>query len=563
MEIKWIENKEKFDENLIKKICKEFEIDSIFAKILLKRGYKSKKEIENFLKSKLENLHCPFDMKNMDIAVDKIINTIKENKTIMIYGDYDVDGVCSVSMMIYFFESLGKKVDFYIPNRFEEGYGISKKGIDHAIQKNISLVIALDCGTKDFESVSYAKKNDIEIIVCDHHDVSEKFPDSFAFLNPKRFDCKYPFKELSGCGVGFKLLQAICFKKNLENKYFLNLIDFVAISICCDIVPMIGENRILVDFGLKKISKNPILSVKNLIDPKKIKELSVSDLVFELGPLINAPGRIDSAKFSVETLICKNKNELASKIEKLKNLNFIRKELNKQTEKEAFDMIENFYSKKNSLVLFKENWNKGIIGIVASKCVEKFFKPTIIFTKNIDGNLVGSARSTEKLDLFEVLLCCKDFFLKFGGHKFAAGITMEESNLEKFRNKFEELISEKIVDTDKVVFREIEEEINLPQIDLKFFDQIKKLGPFGPLNMQPIFSCKISEKIEYQILNDLHIKFFLNTKKGNMLSCIGFNLKEKIDILEKKNFKIIFSIEKDFYQNEDQICIRVRDLVLE
>jgi single-stranded-DNA-specific exonuclease len=562
MEIKWIENKEKFDENLIKKICKEFEIDSIFAKILLKRGYKSKKEIENFLKSKMENLHCPFDMKDMDIAVNKIINTIEENKTIMIYGDYDVDGVCSVSMMIYFFESLGQKVNFYIPNRFEEGYGISKKGIDHAIEKKISLIIALDCGTKDFESIGYAKKNNIEIIVCDHHDISEKFPDSFAFLNPKRFDCKYPFKELSGCGVGFKLLQAICLKKNLENKYFLNLIDFVAISTCCDIVPMIGENRILVDFGLKKISKNPLLSVKNLIDPKKIKELSVSDLVFELGPLINAPGRIETAKFSVETLICKNKNELLTKVEKLKNLNFIRKELNKQTEKEAFDMIENFYSKNNSLVLFKKNWNKGIIGIVASKCVEKFFKPTIIFTKNIDGNLVGSARSTESLDLFEVLLCCKNFFLKFGGHKFAAGITMEEGNLEKFMNKFEELISEKIIDTDKVVFREIEEEINLSQINLKFFDQIKKLGPFGPFNMQPIFSCKISEKIEYQILNDLHIKFFLNTKKGSMLSCIGFNLKEKIDILEKKNFKIIFSIEKDFYQNEDQICIRVRDLLL-
>lgn len=562
MEKKWIlpsKNQIDFQEDFEKL----FSLHPKIVEILINRGYNSKEKIEDFLNPRLKDLHSPFKMDDMEKVVLRIEKAIENNEKILIYGDYDVDGTTSVAMLYLFLKKFHSKIIYYLPDRYSEGYGISKTGIDFAISRGVSLIIALDCGTKDFESISYAKKNNLDVIVCDHHQPDDNLPEAFAILNPKKKKCDYPFKELSGCGVGFKLISAISEKKSLHAKEYFCFLDFVAISIACDIVPILGENRVLMDLGLKKISEKPLSVTKNFLAISgKSNFPSVSDIVFGIGPRINAAGRMDHAKIAVKALLSEKGDEQNKAIEHLEILNNSRKEVDKQITEQALSMIEidKDFEKKSTTVLYNPIWHKGIIGIVASRCIEYFYKPTIILTLS-QGKITGSGRSIHGINLYEVLNSCKNLLDRFGGHEFAAGMTLDILNLEKFKKKFDEEVSKKISKSDFSFPQNIDSKIDLSEIYYNLFESINKMAPFGPGNMTPIFASKVNQKVDYQIINNTHLKFSIKIKQGRMISAIAFNMKEKEKILkDSNNFEIAFSVEEDTFLGNKELSLRVRDI---
>ncbi|MFO7669485.1 MAG: single-stranded-DNA-specific exonuclease RecJ [Bacteroidales bacterium] len=478
------------DEALIASLSRELSIDKSLAQLLIQRGINSFGEAKAFFRPDLENLHDPFLMKDMDVAIQRIHEAIQSGEKVMIYGDYDVDGTTAVSLVYSFFKDYFKTIDYYIPDRYEEGYGISLKGIDLAAQAGFSLVIALDCGIKAVEKVEYARNKGVEFIICDHHNPGDEIPKAVAVLDPKQPGCNYPYKELSGCGVGLKLIQAFGIDAGLPKDQVYQYLDLVVVSIASDIVPITGENRILSHYGLKKLNENPSIGLRAICDVAGIesKGIDIEDIVFKIGPRINAAGRMESGRKSVDLLVCEKKKEAQVFSKRINSFNVDRRNIDAEITRQAIEMIRCNVKlqEKSSTVLYNPEWHKGVIGIVASRLLDYYYKPTVILTQS-NGFATGSARSVNGFDLYQAVESCSDILVNFGGHKYAAGLTMEVSRVQEFTERFEKIVMETIDPEQRVPAVEIDTELQLSQIDERFFRILRQFQPFGPENNNPIF----------------------------------------------------------------------------
>lgn len=555
--------KENVDNEFVSTLSKELNISPILSSMLIKRDIKTFDQAKTFFRPNFEMLHDPFLMKDMSIAVERIQKAVEKKESIMIFGDYDVDGTSSVALLSLYLESLGLCVTKYLPDRKNEGYGISINAIDNALKKKQKLIIALDCGIKAHKQVEYAKKKGIEFIICDHHNTEKNIPKALAVLNPKRKDCGYPYKELCGCGVGFKLVQAIESRHSNDNQ-IINYLDLVALAIAADVVPLTGENRVLAFIGLQIINSNPKLGIHCLLKKNIKKEYTISDLMYYVGPRINAAGRIKHASLALELLMCNEINSAEKLALEIDELNTSRREIEKDITNQAIDQVENSSKKLNSIVVFDSDWNKGVIGIVASRLVDKYYKPSVVFCESSEGFLTASARSIKGLDLYSVISQCKEYIDQFGGHKYAAGLTIKKENLEGFKKRFENIVSQTI---DNNVFEQellIESKINLSEITPKFFRILKQFEPFGPGNKSPVFlseNLKINGKPLELGKEKEHIKLNLTQDNKTSYSSIGFWFSNKFNNLEnKENFSAVFNIDENNWKDRSSIQLKLKDL---
>ena len=538
----WIYREKNLDKDAIENLSKQLNISKYSSILLLERNIDTYDKAFNFFRPSFDNLH------NSDLLneIHEAVNIIHEYKghNILIYGDYDVDGVTSIAMVYDFFKNhISYNTFYYVPDRFSEGYGLSDKVIDYSRQNNIELIITFDCGTKDYEVIEKIKQEGICVIVTDHHEVDEnrKNPAN-AFINPKRLDSTYPFNELSGCGVGFKLLQSVCKNENISPTVLDNYVDLLTLSIACDLVPLIDENRIFMHYGLKKINKNPSPVMSILLSTLNITHVDVETLVFRIGPLINAAGRITNASIAVDLLISEDQIASRSLIDQIMKLNKNRKDVHMDMTNESIKMINESDDNKNANLLYKKGWNIGILGIVASKCVEQNNKPTIIMT-NKDDYIVGSARSVDGINIYNILTNCSEYLLRYGGHSFAAGITLSHDNLINFCNKFEEELT-KVIDTETLIPKiYIDLQIPLHKITKNFLSIVNQMGPFGNQNMSPVLESEV------YIVDIIHFKgknvlLIVKDDKSQNFEIIGFNMSEKIsEINNNKPVKVVYSIK--------------------
>ena len=547
----------------VAQLARDLQVDNTIASILCQREIDTYKKAKKFFRPSLKDIHDPFLMKDMGAAVQRVEKAIENGENILVYGDYDVDGTTAVSLVSSYLKTISPNIATYIPDRYAEGYGVSYAGIDFAQDNNFSLIIALDCGIKAIEKVTYANEKNIDFIICDHHKPGDKIPDAVAVLNPKRVDCSYPFDELCGCGVGFKLIQALGSKRNQTIKDFLPYLDLVATAIAADIVPMNGENRIFAYYGLQVINQDPRNGIKAIIHQIKKKELTITDVVFIIAPRINAAGRMKHGNYAVELLTEMDFDAAVEFAAAIEIFNADRKDLDKQITNEALiQIIDNKEQDKYTTVVYHENWHKGVIGIVASRLIETYYRPTLVFTKS--GNkLAASARSVKGFDVYNALLACEEFIEQFGGHKYAAGLTLLPENFENFKNKFEEIVSKTI---DKELLTPeiaIDTEIELSEITPKFFRIIKQMAPFGPQNMKPVFKsvCVRDNGYGKQVGADkTHVK--LNVFQGDnkqTFGAIGFNLGDKIEIVQN-DFDIVYSLEENDWNGYKSIQLVLKDL---
>lgn len=551
------------DTNKAKQLAKELSIDTTLAKILVQRGIETFDDAKHFFRPSLNDLHNPFLMKDMEIAVQRIENAIANNENILVFGDYDVDGTTAVSLMSSYLKTVHPNIATYIPDRYEEGYGVSYKGIDFAEDNGFSLIIALDCGIKAIDKVNYATKKGIDFIICDHHKPGSEIPKAVAVLNPKQIDCNYPYDELCGCGVGFKLIQALASKRNQTIEDLVPYLDLVATAIAADIVPMTGENRVLAYHGLQVINSLPRNGIKAIIHQLQKKELTITDVVFIIAPRINAAGRMKHGNYAVELLTEMDFDsavEFATAIEKF---NSDRKELDKAITQEALLQIENNNEQENyTTVVFEENWHKGVIGIVASRLTETYYRPTLVFTKSGD-KLAASARSVKGFDVYNALEQCSEFIEQFGGHKYAAGLTLLPEQYENFKNKFEEVVASTIDKNLLTPEITIDAEIDLSEITPKFFRIIQQMAPFGPLNMKPVFTTSAVRDNGYgkQVGADKsHLK--LNLIYGSdkkTYNVIGFGLGNKIN-LTQNDFDVAYTLDENTWNGHTSIQLMLKDL---
>ncbi|TFH27211.1 MAG: single-stranded-DNA-specific exonuclease RecJ [Bacteroidia bacterium] len=478
------------DENVISSLSRDLGIERPLAQLLVQRGITTFKEAKDFFRPDLSNLHDPFLMKDMDVAIQRIQDAIQAGEKVLVYGDYDVDGTTAVALVYSFFKDHFKEIDYYIPDRYGEGYGVSLKGIDYATEHGVSLIIALDCGIKAVDKVDYAREKGVEFIICDHHNPGERIPDAVAVLDPKQEGCNYPYKDLSGCGVGFKLIQAYGIKTGQTSESIYDYLDLVVVSIASDIVPITGENRIMAHFGLKKLNESPSIGLKAIKEVAGIEKqyIDIEDIVFKIGPRINAAGRMESGKKSVDLLVCQNWKDAGVISKKIDNFNLDRRNIDTEITRQAIEMIQGDETQKelNATVLYNPEWHKGVIGIVASRLLDHYYKPTVILTKS-NGFVTGSARSVSGFDLYQAIDSCSDLLENFGGHKYAAGLTMKVQNLPKFRERFEKFVSETIDPDQLIPVVEIDTELQLKDINEKFFRILKQFEPFGPENISPVF----------------------------------------------------------------------------
>lgn len=567
-EKKWI-LKPKGDLELIKELSYTLDIHPVLANLLVQRNITSDDAAKKFFRPNLNDLHDPFMMKDMEKAIHRLKQAINNKEKILIYGDYDVDGTTAVSLMYSFLRKYYSNIDFYIPDRYEEGYGISNKGIDFASKNNFTLVIALDCGIKAIEKIKYANSKKIDFIICDHHLPGELIPDAVAVLDPKQPDCKYPFKELSGCGVGFKLLQAYCLQENINLDELYSFIDLVAVSIASDIVPITDENRIIAHYGLKKLNENPIIGLKALKEIARVTDtkLNINDVVFKIGPRINAAGRIEKGDKAVKLLTSTVETEAKRLAREINDCNEDRKELDQSIFKEAVELIQKDpeYINKKTTVLYKEDWNKGVIGIVASRLIEYYYKPTIILTKS-NGLINGSARTVEGFDLYKAIESCSHLLENYGGHTFAAGLTLKPQNLYTFIQTFEKIVSETIKEEQLIPTIEIDDELEFKDIDNRFFKILHLFEPYGPGNMTPIFvSYNVYDSGSGKTVgkNHEHLKLELQQEsyKKYFFPSIAFNFGYKVhELIQAKKFNICYSIDKNEYMNKETLQLRLRDI---
>ena len=569
MDKRWVIN-EPGDQETIESLSQSLGVDEVVANLLVQRGIQTFDEAKAFFRPSLDDLHDPFLMKDMDKAVTRLVTALNNQERIMIYGDYDVDGTTSVALVYTFLKKHFDYIDYYIPDRYSEGYGISLKGIDFAADSKVTLVIALDCGIKAMKKVAYAKEKGVDFIICDHHTPDDVLPEAVAVLDPKRVDCEYPCDCLSGCGVGFKLMHG--FSQQLEWSFedLIPLLDLVAVSIASDIVPIEGENRILAHFGLIQLNKYPRLGLKTIMNLAGVnKDLSVNDIVFKVGPRINAAGRIQSGRHAVQLLIVEEKDAAVLIGDSINTMNENRKELDHTITDEALERLnkaEKTGSKK-STVLFDKNWHKGVIGIVASRMIETYYRPTIILTES-NGMATGSARSVDGFDLYQAISSCSDLLENFGGHKYAAGLTMKLANVGEFTQRFEEYVQDNISDDMLVPQIKIDARIKLSDITPKFFRLLKQFEPFGPKNMTPVFMSE--EVVDYGYSrqvgkNKEHLKLSVvdDIRDTNVMSGIGFQMGKMYPKISNGTlFNICYSLQENEYMGKVETQIMIRDLKL-
>ncbi|MGV3695860.1 single-stranded-DNA-specific exonuclease RecJ [Flavobacterium sp.] len=556
--------KPKPDSDKVKHLASQLKVDELIAALLVQRGIETFEQAREFFRPGLNDLHDPYMMKDMDKAVLRIESAIANGENILVFGDYDVDGTTAVSLVSSYLKSYYPNVATYIPDRYDEGYGVSYKGIDYADDNGISLIIALDCGIKSIDHVAYANERDIDFIICDHHRPGETLPDAFAILDPKREDCNYPYDELCGCGIGFKLVQALAERNGQTMDDLMVYLDLVATAIAADIVPMTGENRILAKFGLEVINKNPRPGIKALIQNVKKKELTITDVVFIIAPRINAAGRIKHGNEAVSLLTeydLDQAEQFASEIEKH---NSDRKDLDKQITYEALEQIQkNNEQQGYTTVVYSENWHKGVIGIVASRLIETYYRPTIVFTKSGD-KLAASARSVKDFDIYNALEASSEHLEQFGGHMYAAGMTIKEENYQNFKEAFEKVVSETIHPDLLTPEISIDTEINLTDINEKLMRLLHQFEPFGPQNMTPVFVSKNLKDTGYakQIGHgEEHLKLFVKQNNSEGFGAIGFGLGKKIaSVKNQQPFDAVYCIDENEFNGTVSIQLRLKDL---
>ncbi|GAB2475817.1 single-stranded-DNA-specific exonuclease RecJ [Algoriphagus taiwanensis] len=571
MEYVW-KQKPKASQAAIEKLGKEINVNPILANMLINRGVETFDQAKDYFRPNLSQLHSPFLMQDMDKAVDRIHKAIQNGEKIMVYGDYDVDGTTAVALMYSFLKGIYSEVDFYIPDRYKEGYGISEKGVRFAAENGFSLVIALDCGIKAIDKVALASELGVDFIICDHHTPGETLPAAIAVLDSKREDCAYPYKELSGCGVGFKLIQAYAKSQGIEESRLYPYLDLVAVSIAADIVPITGENRILAFFGLDRINNNPRPGLKALIIQAKVeKEIQISDIVFKIGPRINASGRLEHAQASVELLISSNLDEAIERAKLVDEVNATRRNFDENITKEAFEMLaeREMEAEWNSTVLFKEDWHKGVIGIVASRCIEKYYRPTIILTES-NNKATGSARSVVDFDIYEAIAECADLLDQFGGHKYAAGLTLSVDKVPAFQAKFEQVVKSRIEEIHLKPVIEVDDELILDQINYRFYNILKQMAPFGPGNSEPVFRISNVYAEEVTVLKDKHLRFKI-VQDGQLTTpvCLGFGMADRakdpdlttVNMLRgRMRFDILAEIRENFFRDKSSLQLYVKDI---
>jgi single-stranded-DNA-specific exonuclease len=537
-------------------------IHPVLCKILSQRGIDSFENAKEFFRPDLNKLHDPWLMKDMDKAIARIVSAINANEKILVYGDYDVDGTTAVACMYQFLKTIHDKVDYYIPNRYREGYGISKMGIDFAKENDFDLIVSLDCGIKSVDLITYARSLGIDFIVCDHHMPDNEIPPANAILNPKQKDCNYPYKELCGCGVGFKLITALAESMKLPVENVYRYLDLVAVAIAADIVPITGENRILAYYGLKKANEDPNFGIRALSHLSGLRgAMHINNLVFIIAPRVNAAGRMDDANKAVRMFVSESYEEALHYAEMLHSDNTDRKEADSNTTQEALALIEENIQWVNSksTVLYQPHWHKGVVGIVASRVIERYYRPTIILTQSGE-YASGSARSVPGFNLYEAIHACKDHLLGYGGHFAAAGMTLKTANIEAFRLRFEEVVASTI-DPDMLIPEiVIDAEITFKDITWPFYNILCQMEPFGPDNLRPVFIVRNVADTGYsRILKEQHVRFSL--RQGNFnFTGIGFNMADRIDMLHAKQpLDVVFKIDENEWNGEKNLQIRVLD----
>ena len=581
MERHWV-IKKKGDAETVLELSRALNISTLLATMLTQRGVTNFREAKDFFRPKLLQLHGPFLMRDMTKAVTRIEMAIRHREKILVYGDYDVDGTTAVALVYTFLKSIYKEVDFYIPDRYSEGYGISKAGVDYAEENGITLVIALDCGIKATDNIAYAADKKIDFIVVDHHRPGDILPPAFAILDPKRRDCNYPYKELSGCGLGFKLIQAFSKKNGLPFKRLEKYLDLVVVSIAADIVPITGENRILAYFGLKLVNSNPrpgftaILHYSNInkkkTDYRYLKEefafnrkLTISDLVFLIGPRINAAGRMESGKNSVELLVSKNIDAALEKAVQINQFNTERRNLDAQITQHALEIIANDpkHPSSKATIAYHPDWHKGVLGIVASRMTEAFYRPTIILTKS-NGFITGSARSVKDFDVYNAIDQCYDLLEHFGGHKYAAGLSIRPENFEAFKQRFEKYVSDTIEDRMLIPEIEIDSKIKLNNISTKFYRILKQFAPFGPENMAPIYMTEGVVDTGYACIvgkNHLKLSVIHPDISGFPVAAIAFQQGDKLPLVQSgKPFSICYHVEENEWNGHVSLQLNIKDI---
>ncbi|HDZ14622.1 hypothetical protein LCGC14_0927990 [marine sediment metagenome] len=556
--------KAKPEQHQINTLCNDLNVDSLIAQLLIQRGIKTYDEAKKFFRPKLSDLHDPFLMKDMDVAVKRIQKAIANNENILVYGDYDVDGTTSVALLSSYLLSYYPNVATYIPDRYTEGYGVSFQGVDFAEDNGFSLIIALDCGIKAVDKVTYAKEKYIDFIICDHHRPGENLPDAVAVLDAKRDDCNYPYDELCGCGVGFKLIQALASHRGETIDDLIPYLDLVATAIGADIVPMTGENRVLAYFGLQVINTKPRIGFKAIIQQVKKPQLTITDVVFIIAPRINAAGRMEHGQHAVNLLTetdMERAKVFAAKIEKF---NFDRRGLDKEITKEALLQIrENKEEERFTSVVYHENWHKGVIGIVASRLIETYYRPTLVFTKS-GTNLAASARSVKGFDVYNALQGCSECIEQFGGHKYAAGLTLLEEQFEPFKAQFEKVVSESIDPHLLVPEIAVDAQIEFSEITPKLIRIIQQMAPFGPGNLTPVFMGESLLDTGYAKgvgENGTHLKLSVTQHGLGPIGAIGFNLGDRLPLVtQRKPFSAVFSLDQNKWQGNTSLQLRLRDL---
>jgi single-stranded-DNA-specific exonuclease len=567
-ECKWM-LKEPADPAKVERLATEVGIDKVLAELLVARGVESFEQARSFFRPSLDDLHDPFLMKDMDVAVERLHEAIAGKQKILVYGDYDVDGTTAVSLVYSFIRRFTDQVDFYIPDRYDEGYGVSYKSIDWAAEGGFRLIITLDCGIKAVEKVDYAREKGIDVIICDHHLPGESLPAAVAVLDPKREDCHYPFDDLSGCGVGFKLVQAYSKSYDIPFETLIPLLDLLVVSIASDLVTMVGENRVLAHFGLKQLNENPRKGLLALITLSNLEpgHVTVDDIVFKIGPRINAAGRMETGRLAVELLKATDSDKAVAIGEQINASNNDRKNIDREITQNAIGMVQEgkALAHENATIVYNPKWNKGVVGIVASRLVEAFYKPTVVLTKS-NGFVTGSARSVAGFDLYEAIENCADLLENFGGHIYAAGLTLKEENLPEFARRMDEFISGKITTEMLVPVIDVDAKLDFSQVTPKFFRILKQFQPFGPGNNNPIF---VTENV-YDAGNGrkvgaggVHMKLDLiqESQPYHQIAAIAFNMSEYYDYIREGNpFDVCYAIVENYYRGNSTLQLRVRGI---
>ena len=565
MEKRWVYNKEAAPE-VINGLAESLKISPTLASILCQRSICTFEEAKAFFRPSLHDLHDPFLMKDMHQAVNRLAEALHRAEKILVYGDYDVDGTTSVALMYSFLRQYTHQIEYYIPDRYKEGYGVSTQGIDYAAEHGFTLIISLDCGIKSADKVAYAASQGIDFIICDHHLPDEDIPQAVAVLDPKQIDCPYPYKELSGCGVGFKLIQAFCMQQGISQEEAYKLLDLLVVSIASDIVPITGENRVLAYFGLKLINgpgpmRPGLAALQELAGITT--EMDITSIVFGFAPRINAAGRMGDAKRSVRMLLAQTKDEAFQMADIINESNKERRDKDSNITKEALQMIaeDEFLRNASSTVLYKENWHKGVIGIVASRCIEKYYRPTIILTQS-NGKASGSARSVHGFNVHNAIESCSDLLDQFGGHMYAAGLTLPVENVPAFRQRFEEFVARTITEDQKIPQIEVDAKIKLSQITRNFYKIISQMEPFGPGNMKPVFVSEcVYDTGSVRVVGDTHLKLRLTQDGSCSIDAIGFGMGDYFGPITKGiPFDVCYTIEENVYRGIVSLQLRIKDI---